>query len=270
MMPRHLFLIRHGQSEGNVATEKAKRGDLSSYTDEFVTTPGRTWKLTELGREQAALAGEWLREELERVSPTQERRFYVSPYIRTRQTAGLLQLEEHGRSVEWYVNRTIRERDWGDIDCVPRQQFLEDPIYRLNAQKMKLDPLYWRPPGGESIQDVADNRVRNFLDTLHRECSDQTVVAQSHGEQMKANRIVLERISDEQFLEDEENPLRKIRNCQIVQYTKDAPEGFEAGASKRIQYVRNIVPLVEEGRCEVYPWQQIEFHRPTNEDLLND
>ena len=160
--------------------------------------------------------------------------------------------------------------DWGDIDCVPRKQFLEDPIYKLNAQKMDLDPLYWRPPGGESVQDVADNRVRNFLDTLHRECSDQTVVAVAHGEFNKANRVVLERITDEEFMADEVNPLRKIHNCQIIQYSKDAPEGFGEGASRRLQYVRNIIPHVEEGRVEVRPWVAIDFHRPTNEDLLNN
>lgn len=30
-MPNNLVLVRHGQSEGNVAVEAAKKGDLSFY-----------------------------------------------------------------------------------------------------------------------------------------------------------------------------------------------------------------------------------------------
>ncbi len=275
-MPKHLLVLRHGESEGNVANNKAKAGDLSSFTDEFVTTPGRTWRLTELGVSQAKLIGEWLRKELKLIhelTPVDEAlatRLYTSPYVRTRQTAGNLQLTLGSREAEWYVNRTIRERDWGDIDSIPKQHFREDPIYRRNAQKMEVDPLYWRPPGGESIQDVADNRVRNFLDTLHRECSDQLVVAVAHGEFMKALRLVLERTSDEEFLIQEKDKTRKIPNCQLIQYTKSVElAGLESQVhTPRLQFTRTITPLVEEGRCEVTPWTRINFHRPTNEDLL--
>jgi broad specificity phosphatase PhoE len=48
-MPRHFFLVRHGESVGNVANNLAKQGDISHFTDEFVTTPGRTWRLTDKG-----------------------------------------------------------------------------------------------------------------------------------------------------------------------------------------------------------------------------
>lgn len=277
-MPRYLLLIRHGESEGNLANNKAKQGDLSSFTDEFVTTPGRTWRLTDMGEAQARLIGTWVQQELERLREhnlvSTEKpiatRHYVSPYVRTRQTAGLMGLHEEPRKVEWYVNRTIRERDWGDIDSIPKQQFWDDPINALNAQKMKSDPLYWRPPGGESIQDVADNRVRNFMDTLHRECSGQLVVAVTHGEFMKATRLVLERISDEQFMLDEYSKLRRIQNCQVIQYTQDsAVAGLPLSpGSPRLQFTRTITPLVEEGKCVVTPWVSIDFHRPTNEELL--
>lgn len=277
-MPKHFFLVRHGESVGNVASNLAKQGDLSHYTDEFVTTPGRTWRLTDKGQAQALLIGDWLQQELVHLRDhnrsTEDKplatRHYVSPYIRTRQTAGLMGLEGETRPVEWYLNRTIRERDWGDIDSIPKEQFKNDPQYRLNAQKMKTDPLYWRPPGGESIQDVADNRVRNFLETLHRESSDQLVVAVTHGEFMKATRLVLERESDEGFLEEERAKRRRIHNCQVIQYTKSFDvAGLEPNVgSPRLQFTRTITPLVEEGICEVTPWTRIDFHRPTNEELL--
>lgn len=266
-MPRNLFLVRHGESEGNVAQQKAKNGDLSSFTDEFVTTPGRKWRLTEKGEEQARMAGAWLQNELTRIEPTQVHRHYVSPYIRTRQTAGHLWLTENDKSVDWYLNRTIRERDWGDIDSISKDEFRNNPIYRLNCQKESQDPLYWRPPGGESIQDVADNRVRNFLDTLHREMGRQTVVAVTHGEFMRAARTVLERISDETYDEWENSPAEKIHNCQILQYSAFRST-VDAGVQGRLRYMRKIYPIVEENRMSVGEWKEISFERPTNEDLL--
>lgn len=270
-MPQQLFLIRHGESEGNVANNKAKGGDLSSFTDEFVTTPGRKWRLTEKGIEQAKLAGAWLNQELKSFDVPSVRRYYVSPYTRTMQTAGHLELEDPAQGeLEWYVNRTIRERDWGDIDSTPKIEFQADPVNRLNVQKMNNDPLYWRPPGGESIQDVAENRVRNFLDTLHRECGEGLTVAVTHGEFMQAARIVLERIDDSTYDYWESSKTEKIHNCMILQYSKfdpRKPRAFRVPGS-RLQFLRKIYPVVEEGRMEVGPWVSIDFSKPTNSDLL--
>lgn len=269
-MPMNLFLIRHGESEGNVANNRAKQGDLSAFTDEFVTTPGRKWRLTEKGVEQAKMAGEWLAQELKNIETPVAHRYYVSPYTRTRQTAGFMDLPGHnGRPIDWFVNRTIRERDWGDIDSSPKAEFEADPVNALNVLKMHTDPLYWRPPGGESIQDVAENRVRNFLDTLHRECANETVVAVTHGEFMKATRIILERVDDATFEEWENSKAEKIHNCMILQYSKvdpNRPMAYKIPQG-RLQYLRKIYPVVEEGRMEVGPWVRIDFSKPSNEDL---
>lgn len=269
-LPRNIFFIRHGESEGNVASNQAKLGDFSLYTDEFMTTPGRKWNLTEKGRAQAELTGEWLQKEIDSLKNGRGRRHYVSPYLRTKQTAALLGLTENGKSAEWYLNRTLRERDWGDIDAIPKKQFEEDPIYKLNALKKKTDPLYWRPPGGESIQDVAENRVRNFLDTLHRECGDQTIVAVAHGEFMKAIRIILERADDEVFEKWESSKKHNIRNCEINQYSKENQKSSSSMKvpGTRLQFIRRIYPSLEENRMIVGKWKYIKFTRPTNEQLL--
>ena len=52
-----LVLVRHGQSEGNVAAEAALRDDL-----ERIDVPVRDpdIELSELGRRQAAAVGTWL------------------------------------------------------------------------------------------------------------------------------------------------------------------------------------------------------------------
>lgn len=98
MMPLDLILIRHGESEGNVAGAPARKGDESHYSDDFVTTPGREWQLTETGQKQAKIVGRYLREAESPTAYPQLREeettsFYCSPYVRTRQTAGHLGLE---------------------------------------------------------------------------------------------------------------------------------------------------------------------------------
>lgn len=98
MMPLDLILIRHGESEGNVAGALARQGDESHYTDDSVTIPGREWQLTQTGQRQAQIVGQHFREAQFPTAYTQLReqeatRFYCSPYVRTRQTAGHLGLE---------------------------------------------------------------------------------------------------------------------------------------------------------------------------------
>lgn len=300
-MPEHLVLIRHGESEGNVATRAARKGDESAFTDEFVTIPGRKWALTAKGRAQAECVGAWLMDEKRSGSFSRTgighsetlARYFASPFTRTKQTAAHLWLLDldwrdpktgESRSVRWRLNRTLRERDWGDIETIPQRVFQSDPAYSLNARKKEIDPLYWRPPGGESICDVAENRVRNFLDTLHRECSSHAVFTVTHGEFMRATRLVLERADDETYESWDDDPAQKIHNCEVIHYSRRVPErGFlgrfeQPGAPsrcwpirERITYVRRARPVEQADGSFVMqadPWSEISFTEPTNAELL--
>jgi broad specificity phosphatase PhoE len=293
-MPEHLILIRHGESEGNLAMNLAKTGDESLFTDDYVTTPGRMWALTEKGHMQARTIGAWLQAQdddyqLGRFGRSAANH-YASPFVRTRQTAGLLGLVVADRvsrpSVRWRLNRSIRERDWGDIETITRREFAEHPLLALNARKKEMDPLYWRPPGGESIVDVAENRVRNFLDTLHRECDGRTAIAVTHGEFMEATRLVLERADDETFDAWEEDKSQRIANCEVIHYTRTVPDAqflghFEKPGDRskntcwpmrdRLTYMRRARPIQRPDGAwvvEVSPWHKIEFTMPDNEGLL--
>ena len=56
-MPKNLFLVRHGQSEGNLVRKKYEEtGDESFFSDEFLGLHESQYQLTELGIEQAILA----------------------------------------------------------------------------------------------------------------------------------------------------------------------------------------------------------------------
>ena len=54
-MPLDLYVIRHGESEANVIISAGEQGDNSLYTQDNVTVPDRSWRLTATGRKQGGL-----------------------------------------------------------------------------------------------------------------------------------------------------------------------------------------------------------------------
>ena len=54
-------LVRHGESEGNIAFNRSVAGDHSLYSGAFLERHSSFWRLSDRGREQAAATGEWMR-----------------------------------------------------------------------------------------------------------------------------------------------------------------------------------------------------------------
>lgn len=251
-MPNELVLVRHGHSEGNLVVDFSKQGDDSFYTPDFRERPGHRWRLTREGQEQARISGQWI------VGKIGEKfdRYYVSPYVRTRETAALLNLPE----AEWRVDQRLRERDWGDICSMPRSEFKTK--YPQSFFMKEIDALYWRPPGGESIADVR-LRVRNFFDTLHRECAGQRVVVVTHGELMWAARAEIEYMTDEQWVRSDKDSSQKIHNAQVLEYSRTDPASGVTG--KYLGWQRTVCPWKDQTASE---WTAIVRKRFTNEELL--
>ena len=61
-MPEDLYLVRHGESEGNLVNERSWKGDDSLFTQEHLGRHSFEWHLTDRGIEQAKAAGAFLRE----------------------------------------------------------------------------------------------------------------------------------------------------------------------------------------------------------------
>lgn len=285
-MPQDLILVRHGESVGNVAMHAERSGDSSLFTDEFTTTPGHRWAITATGRAQATVAGQWLREAGALQEEGHFTRYFTSPYLRTRQTAGHLNLFRHARrengqlvdpvSAKWLLNRALRERDWGSIGTVSRAEFESRPEFALSARQRRFDPLYWTPPGGESIAHVAENRVRNVLDTLHREASSGRVLAVTHGETMQAFRLVLERLSDEEFEDLDADKAQRLTNCAVLHYSNSGPACGRVTMHPHLRWLRQAAPVLvgddpTNPSCwsmEVGEWKPIEFKTYDNAALL--
>lgn len=145
-------LIRHGESEGNVAHE-------------INDNPARVVNLTEKGRAQAAAAGEALR----------GRRFthaYASEFPRAQQTAAILLREQ---SCELRIDPRINERRSG-MDGLP--------VHIFNDM-VGADRLRTKPERGESFLEQME-RVRGFLDEIAARHPDGMVLAVSHQDPILA------------------------------------------------------------------------------------
>jgi NAD+ kinase len=254
-MPIDLVLVRHGQSEQNKALKAARDGDKSLITKEFLHTPASQFRLSALGREQAQITGKWLQEE---GLGFFDRR-YVSDYVRAKETASHLNLE----GPNWYVEPTLREREWGVLDGLSWEDREEKMIHE--AQVKETDPFYWIPPNGESIAQMTV-RLRGLLDTLHRECSDKRVIVVCHGEVMWGMRFMLERMSTAKWmhLERSKDPGVKIYNCQVLRYTRRNPETGELSA--HFDWMRSDCPQQPENSGP--GWQKINRETFSNEELL--
>ncbi len=62
------------------SSRRASRADNSLYTQDNVTVPDRSWRLTATGRKQADCIGRWLVSQQQLFD-----RYMVSPYVRTRE-----------------------------------------------------------------------------------------------------------------------------------------------------------------------------------------
>jgi broad specificity phosphatase PhoE len=259
-MPLHFVLVRHGESEANLARDFAKHGDETMFTEEYRKRADRLSRLTTKGTEQAQAAGAWIKRfVLDEYLPDGFERYLCSPFTRTMETAGHLDLE----NAIWRLSFLLRERDWGDIEGLTRSEFKE--TYPDSAAKQARDPLLWKPPGGESIMEMTETRIREMYDMFHRELAEKSVITVTHGEFMWGNRYALEHPTIDEWMEWEHDPKQDLHNCQILHYTRVNPETGEI--SKNMGWFRSVNPVTEADNPGT--WKRIVRRDFTNDDLLD-
>lgn len=255
-LPLDLFLVRHGESEGNVALRASRGGDDYWYEQpEFADRHSSLWRLTDRGIAQAEAAGEWLREETGGIFD----RYYVSKYLRAKETAVHLGLPD----ATWYSEFYLREREWGDLDVM--SETARKLKFAEHLRRLELDAFYVRPPNGESYADLC-LRIDRILETFHRECDGKRIVVVCHGEVMWTFRLRLERMSVGRFreLDASRNPFDHINNCQILHYTRRDPFGGET-ISPYPGFMRSVCPWDMSLSSNI--WTPIERKGCSNEDL---
>ncbi|KAL1498822.1 hypothetical protein AB1Y20_014125 [Prymnesium parvum] len=226
-----VVLIRHGESEGNVAYNRSVAGDHSLYSGDFMDRHSGLWRLTDRGREQARAAGAWLASSL---SPSYGG-YFTSEYLRAMETAALLALP----SARWRPDVMLRERDWGGYDLASQAQ--RASAYARYEQRRRRESLFWAPPGGESLAQVV-HRVDSMLLFLNRRYDGQRVVAVCHGELMWAFRLRFECLTQLTYRDMQASPKieDRIHNCQILVYSRRCP--FSSTLHQDFRFVRSVCP----------------------------
>jgi broad specificity phosphatase PhoE len=184
-----LGVVRHGQSTGNVTAEEAETGGL-----EAIDIPERDADvpLSEIGREQAGAVGRWLAEQDEDERPEIA---IISPYLRTRQTAGLAL---DGTGITMVVDERLRDRELGILDLLTGRG-VEARLPGEAARRRRLGKFYYRPPGGESWADVL-LRVRALLRELREDHPDGRVLLFAHEATVLLVRYLAEHLSEEELM----------------------------------------------------------------------
>lgn len=250
--PIDLVLIRHGESEGNLAQEKSKQGDDSLWTKELLNKHNSMYRLTSLGQEQARVTGEWIRENI----ADRFDQYYCSEYIRAIETASLLGFE----SARWYPDIFLREQDKGVLEgqsITGKLDNFGDELRRRERQE-----IYFAPMGGESIAQCAQ-RIDLWLIELERYCSGMRVIVVCHGDIMKAMRLRIERLKQSQWQCFQTDREYKTHNCSVVHYSRRNP--VTKDVHSRLSWVRSVCPW--NTSLSSREWKNFKNQGLTNEEL---
>src|SRR6478672_2157092 len=208
--PERLWLVRHGQSQGNVARDAADEAGAHQIDIEMrdVDVP-----LSELGQQQAHAAGRWFASLADDERPEL---ILSSPYVRAKQTAEIICGEGalSGGPSKSIVDERLREREFGIFDRLTtlgiRDRFPEEAAHRR-----RLGKFYHRPPGGESWADVI-LRLRSAMNTINLHYCDKRVLIVCHQVVVLCFRYILEELDEQAILAIDKQA--DVLNCGIAAY----------------------------------------------------
>lgn len=208
MGARELWLVRHGESQGNVAASEAHDAGAEQID---VPTRDADVGLSPLGERQARATGVFLGSMSLEVRP---QALIVSPYLRARETARLA-CAEGGLDLPARIDERIRDRELGVLDRLTFAGVMAR--YPEEAERRRWQgKFYHRPAGGESWVDVA-LRLRTWVADLDRPSVPQRLLVVSHDVVIALLRYVCEGLDEEQVLQlARETPLRNASLSRLV------------------------------------------------------
>lgn len=189
-MSNYLVLLRHGQSEWNLANKFTGFHDVD---------------LTEKGEAEAKAAGALLKD-----AGITFDKVFSSTQTRANRTAEIA-LGEAGQAdlfADMVRHPHLRERDYGELTGLnkdeTREKYGEDQVH---VWRRSYDTA---PPGGECLGDVVENRVRPYYEESIKPLLDagKNVLIAAHGNSLRAMLIVLE-LETPETINDAEFPTGK-------------------------------------------------------------
>jgi broad specificity phosphatase PhoE len=210
--PSEVWLLRHGQSLGNVIRDAARGQPINvlDIADRDMDVP-----LSDLGRRQAHAFGAWLGT---RPHDEQPQVVLTSPYVRAVDTAGCV-LATAGLDRKVHQDERLRERELGILDLLTHEG-VKARYPDEFTRRQRLGKFYHRPPGGESWVDVA-LRLRSLRDSIGREHGDRRVLLVTHEVVIVLMRYLLEDLTEAKALALGGG---RIANCSLTTYVTQ-PDG---------------------------------------------
>jgi broad specificity phosphatase PhoE len=230
--PDTLTLVRHGESVGNVANErayatKAERLDLA------VNDP--SVELSDLGVRQARALGKRLSDLPPEERPTA---VVVSSYVRAQQTADHVLATAGLEHLPRDTDERLRDREQGLLDRLTWYGVKQ--VYPEEAERRAyLGKFWYRPPGGESWADVA-LRIRHVLRDIRADYAGERVLLVSHDVPILLTRYVLESLSPQQAVELS----GQVVNCGMTVFRDD-------GSGLRLATFNDATPVEEDDEAVV-------------------
>lgn len=231
-LPIFLYLVRHGESDGNYA----RKHKLSK---KIADIPSTLYRLTEKGVREAEISGEWLKQNIE---PPEH--FFCSDMIRAQETAAHLAFP----SAAWKIDPSLRE-----VDKLDRNEDLIDDT-----------DLVISFPFQQTL-----SAVRQFLMEISK-LNSRSVLVVSHHNTILAFKYVLEEMTPLSFTKEDhyirnaqilwysrQNPLSHTHRVFNTQYTT------------KYNWLRNVVPWSKKFK-ENDHWVDLSgyTHLKTNKELL--
>jgi probable phosphoglycerate mutase len=212
--PAALWLIRHGESTGNVARDIAEsnRAELIDLAERDADVP-----LSDLGREQASAVAGWFAALPSAERPTMA---FSSPYRRALDTARLALAPLTGTPL--HVDERLRDRELGILDLHTVAGIAARHPQEA-ARRRHLGKLYYRPLGGESWADVA-LRLRSLLGELGQDLVGERIVWFTHEAPILLSRYIIEKLPEDELMRIVRST--SLDNCSVTRYEPDPEQGL--------------------------------------------
>lgn len=217
--PKCLILVRHAESEGNVLT-------VDERTKFTVST--HQYGLTERGRKQAAITGEYLKHCF---APFDVH--YVSYYERSKETMRILCPELF---MPPYEDPRLAEGQRGIWHAMSREEIrvrFPEEIERKNREGL----YHHRPLGGENWPDI-ELRIHSFLGTLSRDYAGQNVLIVVHGHWLILFQRLIHHFSIDEALRRYKYGV--FANASVTRYCGKNV----SGKSRLVLKEENVIPWV--------------------------
>jgi broad specificity phosphatase PhoE len=214
--PATLWIIRHGESAGNVAARDAVEGGDHHFR---LAMRDADVALSTRGEQQADALGRWFAEGQGGATPDI---ILASPYIRARETAlRIREAKGAPANTPILVDERLREKETGILDGLT-----PDGVAALHPdqaqQRAIIGKFYHRPPGGENWCDVIQ-RLRGLMDRISLHHSGEHVMIVAHEVVVFCLRYIIENMDEDGILAVDAQG--DVANCAVTEYRFDAVTG---------------------------------------------